>query len=153
MSSRTEKTKTGGSGERYWQVFFVPKDCVSNPTSYVAYCPYTHILGEGDTVREAATRWRKAAKRVLQSNCDIPKYMLIPTKLLYGEKDGVPFYAISCLKNSKRTYDIFSPKVNALDIPSTSLPSVWIDWNVQCTPRTVINEPADLTSITPNCIN
>ncbi|KAH3767688.1 hypothetical protein Pelo_457 [Pelomyxa schiedti] len=141
---------------RYWQVFFIPKDCASNPNSFVAYCPYTKISAEGSCVLEAAYNWRKQAKHVLRSYCDIPKYMITPTKLLYGEQGGIPFYAISCNKSPNvQSYELFSPAgINVKSIPSSNLPTVWMDWCVDCTP---LNDMGPLStrhmSLTPHCIN
>jgi hypothetical protein len=50
-------------GEQYWQVFFLPKDDLVVPTSFIAFCPFTGVCAEGGTEAEAARNWKKEAHK------------------------------------------------------------------------------------------
>jgi len=64
-----------------WQVFFLPKE----DGSFTAFCPFTKIAAQGNSINEAARLWTKQAKKIYNLSFYIPKYMLTYRKVWYGE--------------------------------------------------------------------
>jgi hypothetical protein len=158
----------------FWQVYFFPKDDVVNPSSFVAYCPFTKIFAEGKDVQEAAIQWTESAKvKFPEESFTIPKYLLQSRKVLYGEylhgNRDIPVFILDF--TSKLNLVVFPYTQQTLagsfnNINPNSIPSLLMDWRVYTTPLMCCEPTTDGTwydhsqtphifsqTVTPNSIN
>jgi len=142
----------------YWQVFFLPKDDVVNPHSYIAFCPFTGVIAEGASEREAAIKWQRKATRKLHSHFFLPWSLLTTRKVWYGESDtaAAPVYLLDhYFTNTEATAicpltkQVIGGSVQSIK-EEGSLPQTWCDWKISCTP---LLQRSTFYSLTPNCIN
>jgi len=132
-----------------FQVFFLPTEQVDSPKTYTAFCPFTGITAEGDTVQQAAQRWTELAR--LRFATKTFTLNLISRKVWYGEKEH-PVYIIdwadipNVVAVCPATHQTLagSHLRNSQEI----LPESVIDWKVKCTPLTKFP-----ISLTPHHIN
>jgi hypothetical protein len=152
----------------FWQVFFLPKaDVLDSNSSFIAFCPFTKVIAEGNTIQQAAKNWIKEAKEKFLGPFVIPKYLLTRRKVWFGTGgDGcapmfiIDFnttdYAVAIIPNTKDVCvgRMSQWKNGVPPLENFSYPS-WMDWPISCTPlmrcSTTNNDPP--ISLTPHQIN
>eukprot|EP00026_Physarum_polycephalum_P013716 Phypoly_transcript_14148.p1 GENE.Phypoly_transcript_14148~~Phypoly_transcript_14148.p1 ORF type:complete len:189 (+),score=34.05 Phypoly_transcript_14148:136-702(+) len=70
--------------DQCWQVFFLPKDDLVVPTSFIAFCPFTGVCAEGGTEAEAARNWKEEAHKQFNRSFYLPE-LHTTRKIWYGE--------------------------------------------------------------------
>eukprot|EP01121_Diplochlamys_sp_Union-15-3_P005511 TRINITY_DN15852_c0_g1_i1.p1 TRINITY_DN15852_c0_g1~~TRINITY_DN15852_c0_g1_i1.p1 ORF type:complete len:154 (-),score=12.22 TRINITY_DN15852_c0_g1_i1:12-473(-) len=151
-----------------WQIFFFPKD--DTEEKILAYCPFTDIMAEGNSIRNAAHKWAKKAKDKYGPATHprgFENSQIISRKVWCGEKNGVSTFVL----------DWFDSPVSVIVCPSTreatvsrsfgestemlprsteqagaslreNIPDFLIDTRISCTP--IMRFPL---SLNPNCVN
>lgn len=85
--SNMPSTISQAQDEQFWQVFFLPKDDIVVPTSYIAFCPFTGVCAEGATEAEAGAKWKEEARKQFNRYFYLPE-LHTTRKVWYGESNS-----------------------------------------------------------------